>query len=177
MRSAFWKPPALRRGESPLKIAKIVILLFFSVFVYLSGDLIANNAAFINMPGPLARLQIYFTLNRAWTTGGYPLPEVAPQVFYGDPEKLLSNITHSIQSFSGWTIDKASPGHIAVSVAPSFWHHASRMEITLLSIQGGIRMDVAAQSLSRGPDLGADRNYILNLYHEIGDENAIHPPV
>ena len=38
-------------------------------------------------------------------------------------------------------------------------------------------MDVEASSLSESPDLGADRNYILNLFHEIGDENAIHPPV
>ncbi len=160
-----------------MKILKIVALSIFLGLVYLGGDLIANNTAFINTPGPLARLHVYFTLNRAWTTGGYPLPEVHPRVFYGDPAKLYANITHSVRSFSGWRIESADSGRLVVRVSPSFWHHGSRLVVTLSPLRGGLRMDVEASSLSESPDLGADRNYILNLFHEIGDENAIHPPV
>ena len=160
-----------------MKILKFIAVLLFLGLVYLCGDLIANNAAFINTPGPLKRMHVYLTLNRAWTTGGYPLPEVSTQIFYGDPKKLLANIDHTIRSFSGWTIDRLDPQYILVSIAPSFWHRGSRMEITLVPVRGGIKMDVAAGSLSGFPDLGADRNYILNLFHQIGDENAIHPPV
>ncbi len=160
-----------------MKSLKILALTVFLALVYLGGDLIANNAAFINTPGPLTRIHVYFTLNRAWTTGGYPLPEVSSQIFYGDPDKLYANITHSIGSFSGWHIEEATPGRLDVRVGPSFWHHASRLEVTLSPVRGGLRMDVTATSRSGFPDLGADRNYILNLFHEIGDENAIHPPV
>ncbi|MCL4485266.1 MAG: hypothetical protein M1537_02825 [Nitrospirae bacterium] len=160
-----------------MKALKILALALFLGLVYLGGDLIANNAAFINAPGPVKRLHVYFTLNRAWTTGGYPLPEVRSRIFYGDPAKLYTNITHSVGSFSGWTIEQATPGRLVVRVAPTFWHHASRLEITLSPVRGGLRMDVTATSRSGSPDLGADRNYILNLFHEIGDENAIHPPV
>jgi hypothetical protein len=160
-----------------LKYLKILALTVFLLLVYLGGDLIANNAAFINTPGPFPRIHVYFTLNRAWTTGGYPLPEVSSRIFYGDPDKLYANITHSISSFSGWRIEKAIPGHLVVHVAPSFWHHASRLEITLSPVRGGLHVDVTASSRSEFPDLGADRNYILNLFHKIGDENAIHPPV
>ncbi|MGC8529202.1 MAG: hypothetical protein ACP5OP_03260 [Leptospirillia bacterium] len=160
-----------------MKYLKILGLVLFLGLVYLGGDLIANNAAFINTPGPLARAHVYFTLNRAWTTGGYPLAEVSPQIFFGDPDKLRANITHSIGSFSGWSLVKATPDFLVVRIAPSFWHAASRLEVRLSPVRGGLRMDVTATSQSGLPDLGADRNYILNLFHEIGDENAIHPPV
>jgi hypothetical protein len=116
-------------------------------------------------------------MNRAWTSGGYSLPEVSSQVFYGDEGKLRTNILVSIRSFSGWTIQKEEAGAIRVEVSPSFWHRASRLEISLVPISGGLRMEVDSRSLSSYPDLGANRNYILNLYHAIGDENAVHPPV
>lgn len=160
-----------------MKILKITALVVLLGFLYLAGDLIANNAAFINTPGPVDRLKVYFTLNRAWTAGGYPLPEVSSRLFFGDEEKLRSNIRVSLRSFSGWKIRKADPGRIEVSVDASFWHSASVLEISLVPVPGGLRMDVVARSLSDSPDLGANRNYILNLYHAIGDENAIHPPV
>ena len=160
-----------------MKAFKIAGLVIFAVFVYLGGDLIANNAAFINPPGPVRRIAVYFTLNRAWTTGGYPLPEVAPRTFYGDPAKLADNITRSIRSFSGWRIESQSPDKVVISVAPSFWHRATRLLLTVSPVSGGLRLDAEATSVSNWPDLGADRNDILNLFHAIGEENAIHPPV
>lgn len=160
-----------------MNLLKIFALGLFMGLVYLGGDLIANNAAFINTPGPLARLHVYFTLNRAWTTGGYPLPEVHSRVFYGDTAKLDANIRSAIGHFPGWRIERKDESHLLIRVAPSFWHHGSRIEVTLSPVRGGLRLDMVATSLSTFPDLGADRNDILNLFHEIGDENAIHPPV
>ena len=160
-----------------LKLLKFIGLFVFLGVLYLAGDLIANNAAFINTPGPMDRLRIYLTLNRAWTTGGYPLPEVTSQVFYGNGEKLRTNILTSIRGFSGWKIQKKEARDLDVLVSSSFWHRPSRIEIFLVPVSGGLRMDVVSRSLSKIPDLGANRNYILNLYHAIGDENAIHPPV
>ncbi len=160
-----------------MKALRILGLVVFLVVVYLGGDLIANNAAFINSPGPVNRMAVYFTLNRAWTTGGYPLPELVPRTFYGDPAKLAANITRSIRGFSGWHIESQSPEKIVISVGPSFWHHATRLLLTVAPVAGGLRLNAEAASLSGLPDLGADRNDILNLFHAIGEENAIHPPV
>ena len=160
-----------------MKALKIVGLVIFAVLVYLGGDLIANNAAFINPPGPVNRMAVYFTLNRAWTTGGYPLPEVAPRTFYGDPSRLAVNIPRSIQSFSGWHIEQQSPEKIVIRVEPSFWHHATHLLLTVSPVAGGVRLNAEATSSSGLPDLGASRNDILNLFHAIGEENAIHPPV
>jgi len=160
-----------------VKALRILSLLVFIGLVYLGGDLIANNAAFTNDPGALARLKVYFTLNRSWTDGGYPLPEVASRIFYGDPQKLRTNIDHAIGAFSGWRVKSRAEDRIVVRVAPSFWHRGSTVEIGLLPVPGGLRMEISAVSDSSSADLGADRNYILNLYHAIGEENAIHPPV
>jgi hypothetical protein len=171
-----WKKPA-SKGRDRLKGLKIAGLLLFVVFVYLGGDLIANNAAFINSPGVVKRLAVYFTLNRAWTTGGYPLPEVAPRTFYGDPAKLADNITRSIKGFSGWHIEQQSPEKTVIRVEPSFWHHATHLLVTVSPVAGGVRLNAEATSSSGLPDLGAGRNDILNLFHAIGEENAIHPPV
>lgn len=160
-----------------MKILKFSVLLVFLFSIYLAGDLVANNAAFTNTPGALKRLDVYLTRNGAWTTGGYPLPEVSSRVFLGAENKLRTNIRTSIGRFPGWRIEKEDPGHLLVFVKPSFWHGSSRLEIFLVPVPGGLRMDAVSRSLSDRPDLGANRNNILNLFHEIGEENAIHPPV
>lgn len=157
-----------------LKGAALALLL---VGAYVPAALIGNNAAFTNAPGALQRLGVYCSMNRAWTTGGYPLPELSSRTFYGVEPKLRTNVLGAVNSLSGWSVERSGPEGIRVRVGPSLWHGSSILELSMASVPEGLRVNAVSRSLSLPIDLGANRNFILTLYHAIGEENALHPPV
>ena len=157
-------------------------VLFLCALLYGVGDLIANNAGFFTAPGAARRLGVYLSLSSAWTASDYPLPEVAPRDYLGDPALLRKDILLGIGHFDRWKL-LADPGPggsqaevIRVRVPGSFWRSPQNMEIRMTPMQYGLHVWAQSSSIARRPDLGANRNSILRLFHAIDNQIALHPP-
>lgn len=158
-------------------------LVIVGGFLYAAGALIANNASFFNPPGSLERLNVYLSLSKAWTQGGYPLPEVSSRDFMGNPVLVRQDILRAIGHFPKWTILSHAPNPISgseerirISIPSSFWHTGQTMELVLTTTPYGIHLESRSESVRRIPDCGANRNSILRLFHAIDNEMAVHPP-
>lgn len=158
-------------------------LVFVGGILYATGALIANNASFFNPPGALERLNVYLSLSKAWTQGGYPLPEVSSRDYMGNPALVRQDILRGIRHFSRWNILSSTPGatsgpveRIRISIPASFWQTGQTMELVLTRTPYGIHLESRSESVRRIPDCGANRNSILRMFHAIDNEMAIHPP-
>ncbi len=149
--------------------------------VYLGGDLISNNTNLWNPPGPVKRLGVYFSMNKAWTSEGYPLPELMDKVYEGDLTVLDQNILRSIHHFNGWTITpltvSGTGGTYRITVPKTFWRAPETIILTKTPIPEGVRLSLSGHALTSHPDLGATRNSILRFYHALDNEIAVHPLV
>ncbi|MHB1284961.1 MAG: hypothetical protein ACYCYP_00135 [Leptospirales bacterium] len=157
-------------------------LLLLGGLLYGIGDLIANNAGFFEPPGASRRLEVYLSLSSAWTDPTYPLPEVAPRDYLGDPALVQKDILQGIAYFNRWKILPVSPvasaqvSIIRVGIPGSFWRAPQIMELRIAPMEYGLHLWVKSVSVSRRPDFGANRNSILRLFHAIDNQIAIHPP-
>ncbi|MHB1606083.1 MAG: hypothetical protein ACYCTV_06795 [Leptospirales bacterium] len=157
-------------------------VLLLSGVLYGLGDLIANNAGFFTAPGAARRLGVYLSLSSAWTAPDYPLPEVAPREYMGDPVLIRKDILLGIKHFTRWKLQSA-PGTadaskevIHVAIPGSFWRSPEVMKVRLTAAKYGLHVWVESVSVGRRPDFGANRNSILRLFHAIDNQIAIHPP-
>ncbi|MDA8059487.1 MAG: hypothetical protein ACYCXP_00085 [Leptospirillum sp.] len=158
-----------------------IAVLFLACFVYLGGDLISNNTNLWNPPGALKRLSVYFSMNRAWTSQGYPLPELMDRNYEGDTVVLDQNIMRAIKHFRGWTITpltvSGTGGTYRITVPSTFWRTFETLTLTKTPIPDGVRLSMSGQAAGSLPDLGATRNSILRFYHALDNEIALHPLV
>lgn len=157
-------------------------VLFLSATLYCLGDLIANNAGFFSAPGTARRFGVYLSLSSAWTAPDYPLPELAPREYMGNPVLIRKDILLGIEHFKRWKL-LSEPGKpvssgevIRVAVPGSFWRSPQKMELRLTAVQYGIHVWVRSVSVANRPDFGANRNSILRLFHAIDNQIAFHPP-
>lgn len=150
--------------------------------IYGLGDLIANNASFFNPPGPWKRMTVYLTMHSAWTSPDYPLPEVNPREYMGDPRLVREDILSGIHHFGSWIVEsdngfqKERPEILRIRVPGNFWRSPEQLTLTLISDKYGIFLKARSDSASSYADFGADRNTLLRLFHAIENQIAIHPP-
>ncbi|BAM07864.1 hypothetical protein [Leptospirillum ferrooxidans] len=168
--------------SGPVRWTFIGLAVFcLACFVYLGGDLISNNTNLWNPPGVMKRLSVYFSLNRAWTGQGYPLPELMDRNYEGDVIVLDQNIMRAIKHFRGWTIEtltvSGTGGTYRIKVPSTFWRKKETMTLTKTPISEGVRLSMSGKADGSLPDLGATRNSILRFYHALDNEIALHPLV
>jgi hypothetical protein len=158
-----------------------IAVLFLACFVYLGGDLISNNTNLWNPPGAIKRLSVYFSMNRAWTSQGYPLPELMDRNYEGDVIVLDQNIMRAIKHFRGWTIEpltvSTTGGTYRITVPSTFWRAYETLTLTKAAMHEGVRLSMSGIADGSLPDLGATRNSILRFYHALDNEIALHPLV
>ena len=156
-------------------------VFFLACFVYLAGDLISNNTNLWNPPGPIKRLSVYFSMDRAWTGQGYPLPELMDRNYEGDVVVLDQNIMRAIKHFRGWTIEartvSETGGTYRITVPSTFWRTFETLTLTKTPIPEGVRLSMSGRADGSLPDLGATRNSIIRFYHALDNEIALHPLV
>lgn len=158
-----------------------IAVCLLACLVYIGGDLISNNTNLWNPPGAFQRLSVYFSMNRAWTSQGYPLPELMDRNYEGDVGVLDQNIMRSIKHFRGWTIEtltvSGTGGTYRITVPATFWRKFETITLTKTPIPEGVRLSMSGKSDGSLPDLGATRNSILRFYHALDNEIALHPLV
>lgn len=160
-------------------LAGVVLL---GIVLYFLGDLVANNASFFNRPGAWKRMSVYLSLHSAWTSSDYPLPEVRPRTYMGEPSRVREDILRGIAHFSAWHIESDTgastdqPEKVRVRVPGNFWRASEWLTLTLIADKYGIAVRARSDSDSRHADFGANRNTILRLFHAIDNQIAIHPP-
>jgi hypothetical protein len=157
-------------------------IILLGAIIYFLGDLVANNASFFNRPGAWKRMSVYVSLHAAWTSPDYPLPEVSPRKYMGEPSRVREDILGGIAHFPAWRIESDSgpsenkPETLLVRVPGNFWRASERLALTLIPDKYGVTVRARSDSDSHHADFGANRNTILRLFHAIDNQIAIHPP-
>jgi uncharacterized protein (DUF1499 family) len=132
------------------------------------GGLLLNQPPWFEPPGPLARLSVYLSTNRATTSDAAAFPELRPRRYKVTPDLMLLRIEKAVRAL-GWEIRSFNleARTIEAVVTTPLLRFKDDVSIEVQSGGESVTVQVVAQSRIGKGDLGANARHVGDLYRTL----------
>ena len=142
---------------------KWVIFICLVPFLLAGGALVLNRAPLWDSPGPLARLQLYFTTHVAETRLDHERPELRPLFLELPQTQVRDEVVKAMHQLQ-WQRIAEEQQKVRAVVVTSWLRFKDDVEVVLQSTRGGILVNVRSRSRVGQGDFAANTRHILELY-------------